>query len=691
MNRPGGQDDRELAEALEADLRALEARDEITGRAKKAARKATREKKQRAGEEKYLGRKSGGAGGGGGGGRASTVPFALGLVALHATNAARIDDGLVGVSLPLHEEDLRLLVQGYWFDYREADRAQRFIETYCRHYEGEWTGRQLRLQVWQRQFIRRLFGWRRPNGRRRYTEVYLQIARKNGKTLLAAAIELYLLVCDGEPGAKVLMAATSEDQARLCYTAAKNMVDGDDELSSERGGRLVVRESYIQDLKTGSVLVPVVGKLGDGTNPSSAVVDEYHEAVHATAYKSIKNGMKTRRQPLLLVITTAGVNIDGPCYTQYQYARKVRDGVVPATHFLPVVYELEEGDDRDDPRNWHKANPNLGVAFTLEKMREDYADQVLNGTPDAKREFYTKQLNIWTQSAAAAFNLERWDRCAQFVEAGGGGGGAGGGGGGSGAKKTKRAAREAGGLWAGGVGVGDEVFEQLRGREVYLGIDAALQGDLCALVAVCPWTREMFERAGKGVRRLLGEYGTAIAADVWCRFYLPEHNIENRIAQEGIDWRAWAANGEVVLTPGEMTDQETIRQDVLRIAEAADLREVRYDPTMIKMLVERLSGEDRIECVAMPNTYAQISEPFRAVQRMVMQRGMRHGGHRTLRYCASNTVVRLYKDMAMPDKDKSRRRGHIDGIPALIMATGGMMMNMAQGVPMAPVAIDGVQ
>lgn len=669
MNGQAGQGDRELAEALEAELRADEARDVQAAREKKAARKAKREKKQRAGEEKYLGKKSAQ--------RASTVPFALGLVALHATNAARLDEGLVGVSLPLHEEDLRLLEQGYWFDYREADRAQRFIETYCRHFEGEWTGRQLTLQLWQRRFIRRLFGWRRPNGRRRYTEVYLQIARKNGKTLLAAAIELYLLLCDGEPGAKVLMAATSEDQARLCYTAAKNMVDGDAELSA----RLVVRESYIQDLKTGAMLVPVVGKLGDGTNPSSAVVDEYHEAVHATAYKSIKNGMKTRRQPLLLVITTAGVNIDGPCYTQYQYARKVRDGVVPATHFLPVVYELEEGDDRDDPRNWHKANPNLGLAFTLEKMREDYADQVLNGTPDAKREFYTKQLNIWTQSAAAAFNLDRWDRCAQFAETGSGETGAGSG-------RGKRAARD---LWAGGVGVGDEVFEQLRGREVYLGLDAALQGDLCALVAVCPWTAEMFERAGKGVRRLLGEYGTAIACDVWCRFYLPEHNIENRIATEGVDWRAWAANGEVVLTPGEMTDQETIRQDVLKIADVADLREVRYDPTMIKMLAERLSGEDRIECVAMPNTYAQISEPFRAVQRMVMQRGMRHGGHRTLRYCASNTVVRLYKDMAMPDKDKSRKRGHMDGIPGLIMGTAGMMMNMARPMSMRPVAVEGLK
>lgn len=546
------------------------------------------------------------------------VPFASGLVALHPTYAPHTDDGLVAVSTPLHQEDRQLLREGYWFCYEEAQRICDFIETNCRHFQGELAGKLIKLHRSQRCYLRRLFGWYGPDNTRRYREAFKFVPRGNGKTLEAAAVEIFLTGADGEPGAVVIALATTKEQAGFCYNAAREMIDGSEELSQY----FEVRTHSMDCSINNSILKVVTGKPGDGDNPHGAVNDEYHEARTTAAYDSIKTGMGKRRQPLLITITTAGYTIGGPCHQLYEYAQKVFYGIIPAPHFLPVIYEAPEGAAWDDPEAWRLANPLLGVSLRESEMTREAKNA--KDRPEYQPAFLTKRLNRWTNAKHTWMDMGRWKTCAGKVPT---------------------------------------ALDALAGREAFGGIDLAHNRDLCAFTLLLPWDDAARAQVPAGVLERTKGHGF----DLWARFYLPEDGIDEKAQQDGVPYRAWAKAGHLVLTPGDITDYDFIKKDVLRAHELLQLRDLGYDPHFANTWASDLFNNHGVTVTSIMQTYKELTAPIQAMEQLVMSRGLRHGNNPVLNWMVSNCVMKPSETGAkIPSKKNSR--GRIDGVPASLMA-----------------------
>lgn len=296
------------------------------------------------------------------------------------------------------------------FDAKAATKACKFIEL-MPHTKGKWAAQKqtLKLEPWQVFFVAVIFGWlRRKDNTRRFRKALLLVPRKNGKSALAAAIGLYMLVADGEHGAEVYSGATSEKQAWEVFRPARLMAQKRPDMCSHYG--LGVNASNLHILANESRFEPLIGKPGDGASPSCAIVDEYHEHETDQMFSTMETGMGAREQPLMLVITTAGDNIAGPCYAMQDEAQKMLEGTRQDDETFALVYGVDEGDEWTDPDVLRKANPNFGVSvgedFLLARQKE-----AMN-SPRKAGVFKTKHLNIWVQSRAAYFNVARYMQAA---------------------------------------------------------------------------------------------------------------------------------------------------------------------------------------------------------------------------------------------------------------------------------------
>jgi phage terminase large subunit-like protein len=266
-----------------------------------------------------------------------------------------------------HLDDLRsakLDGARYYFDHRAGEVACLFIQA-LPHTKGKWAskGERLRLEPWQCFFVACMFGWKRSHDHlRRYRRALLWVPRKNGKSALAAGIGLYMLAADREYGAEVYSGATTEKQAWEVFRPAKLMAQKTPELLEHFG--IEVNASNIHIMDNASRFEPVIGKPGDGSSPHCAIVDEYHEHADDTMVDTMETGMGAREQPLLLMITTAGDNMAGPCYQMQVDAQKMLEGVIEDDQTLALIYTVDAEDDWTKPETIRKANPNFGVSVS---------------------------------------------------------------------------------------------------------------------------------------------------------------------------------------------------------------------------------------------------------------------------------------------------------------------------------------
>lgn len=292
------------------------------------------------------------------------------------------------------------------FDERAANKVCAFIEL-MPHTKGKWAANKetIRLEPWQTFLVCCAFGWlRRKDNMRRFRRVLLLVPRKNGKSALAAAIGLYMLCADGEHGAEVYSGATTEKQAWEVFRPARLMALKRPDMCSHYG--IGVNASNLHIIGNESRFEPLIGKPGDGASPSCAIVDEYHEHDTDHMFATMETGMGAREQPMMLVITTAGDNIAGPCYLMQDEAQKALEGTREDDATLGLIYGIDEGDDWQDPDVLRKANPNFGVSvgedFLLARQREAMT------SPRKAGVFKTKHLNVWVQSREAYFNVARY-------------------------------------------------------------------------------------------------------------------------------------------------------------------------------------------------------------------------------------------------------------------------------------------
>jgi phage terminase large subunit-like protein len=491
-------------------------------------------------------------------------------------------------------------------------RAVGFIERHLVHTKGKWAGVRFALEDWQRDgIVRPLFGAVRDDGLRQYRTAYVELPRKNGKSELAAAVALYLLLADGEQGAEIYGAAADKEQAAIVFEVAKRMVELNPVLARRvtayRNRSLVVH-------KTASVyrVLSADAFTKHGLNAHGVVMDELHAQPNRELWDVLTTSTGTRTQPLVFAITTAGYDRNSICWELHDYAAKVANGVVEDPSFFGYVRGAPADADWRDERVWRAANPAIASGFrNVEEMR-DLARRA-ESAPALQNTFRRLYLNQWTRQETRWLDIRAWDATAGLINE-----------------------------------------SELLGRPCYAGLDLASTTDIAALVLAFPL-----------------EDGTVA---VLPHFWVPRDTARERGLRDRVPYEAWAEQGLVHLTDGNVIDYGAIRATLADLGARFDIREVAYDRWGATQLAQQLQDDDGLTMVPIGQGFASLAGPTKELLTLVLSKRLRHGGHPVLRWMADNLVVR--QDPAgnvKPDKGKSTER--VDGIVALVMAIARVIAN----------------
>ncbi|GAA0455526.1 terminase large subunit [Alkalibacillus silvisoli] len=279
----------------------------------------------------------------------------------------------------------------YIFDVDKANKPIKFIETFCRHSKGEWAGKPVKLELFQKAYIAALFGFiDKETGIRRFKESMFYVARKNGKSTMLAGIALYMFIADGEGGAEIYSIASKRDQAKILFDEAHNMIKQSAHLSKH----IRKRKSDLYFGHTMSKFMPLAKNSNtlDGLNSSLVVIDELHSIQDRNLYEVMKQSQSARQDPLLVMITTAGTTRGNIFDDMYEYACNVVDGTYQDDSFLPIMYELDKKKEWTEQEAWQKANPALGSIKKLDDLKRK-VDKAKNN-PNDLGGLLTKDFNI---------------------------------------------------------------------------------------------------------------------------------------------------------------------------------------------------------------------------------------------------------------------------------------------------------
>jgi phage terminase large subunit-like protein len=301
--------------------------------------------------------------------------------------------------------------EGYGLDIATGQKAIDFIEKYLSHAKGELAGRPLRLQLWQKAFFAHLFGWKdKATGYRRFRECLLFIPRKQGKTLMAAAICLYFLFCEKEQGQEIYCVASDREQSHLLFDVATTMCRGNPDL--ERRSKIQMNTIHFDPTNSTfkSISSEVASKFG--YNSSLVVCDELH-VLPRDLIETLKTSMGARRQPLMVYLTTAGFDRNTICYEKFTYGEKVRDGATNDPSFFPVIFSSPIEDDWESEETWKKVNPNYGITVNKEYFEREHLQA--KESPAYEATFRRMYLNQWTESSNPFISISDWDECKGVV------------------------------------------------------------------------------------------------------------------------------------------------------------------------------------------------------------------------------------------------------------------------------------
>jgi len=294
-----------------------------------------------------------------------------------------------------------------------GNRICRFVEL-LPHIKGRWSSRTLRLEDWECFLLTTVFGWvGKTDDLRRFRTAYVEVPRKNGKSSLCAAIGLYMLTADREPGPEVYSAAVTRDQARIVFEIARQMALRTPGLRASQGVEVFNHHLYVP--QSAGVFRPLASDADslDGLNIHCAIIDELHAHKGREVFDAIDTSTGSRQQPLKWIITTAGTNKEGICYEQREFVAQMLEGRVEADRYFGIIYTLDPEDDWLSPKSWRKANPNYGVSVLRDDIETLCKQAQIN--PLAQANFQTKRLNIWLSGGQSYFNMLAWGHCKRNI------------------------------------------------------------------------------------------------------------------------------------------------------------------------------------------------------------------------------------------------------------------------------------
>lgn len=505
--------------------------------------------------------------------------------------------------------------KGLYFDVKSANKIINFF-SYLSLSEGEFAGKQFKLEPFQSFIIGNLFGWKGADNLRRFRKAYIEIAKGNGKSPLAAGVGLYGLLASGEEAAEIYAAAVTRDQANILFTDAKRMIEASAKLSK----RVLVNVRNLAVLDSNSYFRPISSEARslDGKRVFMALIDEIHEHPNALVVDKMQAGTKGRREPLIFEITNAGYDRESVCWHHHEYSEQILKGTVENDEWFAYMTGLDEGDNWKDEKIWIKANPNLDVSVTRRYLREQVREAI--GMPS--KENIVKRLNFcqWTQQNNRWINTEVWNEN----------------------------------------NTGEISESNLVGRRCYGGLDLSSVSDISAWVMAFPDDEDPDK--------------IAVLARLWC----PEDRLYDSSNKYKEQYQMWHRQGFLEITPGNCIDFAFVKAKILEDAQRFQLIDMNIDRLFQAHQLSMELIDEGIAVCGMGMGYLSFAAPMKDFERRLLARKINHGGNPVLRWMADN--VAISQDPAGNIKpNKAESQGKIDGIVGLVMAIDRLSRNIAGG------------
>lgn len=497
----------------------------------------------------------------------------------------------------------------YIFD---EDKAMRFMDwmRLFKHRKGVLQGQYIEPAPIQYFVFGNIYGWIHRNTQlRRFRKGYWGVSRKSAKSQSLSCVGSYESSAFGEQAAEVYCAATKKDQAKIVWNETDKMIAGCENLKD----KFKTSKGEIVHLKSDSIIKPLSKedqKTGDGLNPQCGIIDEYHAHKTSEIYDIIDSGMGARPQPLLMIITTAGFELDYPCYrVEYRYVSDILNPESPVENdaYFVMINELDKDDDIKDEKNWIKANPILcsyeeGVIYLRQQL------QTALDVPEKMRNFLTKNMNIWVDAKENGYMpLSKWKDCEASEER--------------------------------------KIPEDLTKYPCYVGVDLSQTTDLTSLGFVFKLDD--------------GKYF------VRQHSFIPEERLRERMKTDHVPYDLWIKQGWLTATPGAVVDYNFVEQHIMNQREKGfRIVEIDYDKWNASHFAQNMELEG-FEVVEVPQSIKYLVEPTKGFRSSVYKQEVLHENDPLLTWAIGNAVT---KDDAQENimLDKSKSTNRIDPIAAVI-------------------------
>ncbi|MFR9018728.1 MAG: terminase large subunit [Fusobacterium sp.] len=503
--------------------------------------------------------------------------------------------------------------ENYKYRWNE-EKAEKIVKwfTYLRHSKGILAGQPIMLTTWQKFILCQIYGWEDSAGTRRFKKAFTEVARKNAKTQMQAGSLLYeisVVATKNTEIAETFCAGTKREQSKLLFNEAQNMLRG-----SVLSPKFKITRDKIIHIKTNSFLAPLSkqdGKNGDGTNPAVLVLDEYHQHP-TTEFYDLGLGSNSK-EPLLFIITTAGVDLNVPCYTQeYQYCSDVLNPYTDTANeeYFIDICEADENDKVDDLNTWRKANPiRAYYQEGIEKLSSDL--KIAKDIPEKLISFKTKCLNMWLNKKENGYmDMAKWKAC-----------------------EVK------------------QLPYDIKGKPVYIGFDMSAKIDLTSVSFIIPL---MIENIPKYI---LFSHSFVPSIEK-----LREHEIKDKMP-----YSYWAEAGYITVTNTQIVDQQAVWDWAKAFCEEQELNihTLCFDPANASKMMMDLSGQG-YKCVEVYQSYRSLNESTAGFREQVYCGNVFYLHNPVLTFAMNNAMVRQNNGLIKIDKDACIKR--IDPVDATLGA-----------------------
>ena len=491
------------------------------------------------------------------------------------------------------------------FDEKKADKVVNFIEK-LKLSTGKFANKNFKLSEWQKFVIYYVYGLVYKNSGLRVTrEVYLQLSRKSGKTALASAMALYHLVADGENDGQIIFAANSTAQAQLAFTMATNYVSYID----PKGKYFKKYRDSIKFPLTKSIMKVVSADANrlDGLNISAAVIDEYHAAPNNAVSEVLSSSVGMRTQPLIIYVTTSGFDLTSPCYQMRNTCVELLHGKLKDDSLAAFIFELDEDDDIENPKNWQKCQPNLGLTVTEDYIKSELVKAKNN--PSLMTNFKTKILNKWVASAIGEWiPSEYLLKCSEKVN-----------------------------------------LEDYTHNVCYIGLDLSSVSDMTAISVL------VFDNINQ--KYIFKNF-----------YYLPQTALQESPNRE--KYRVWYEQKYLNLTSGNVVDYEYILNDIQKINKIIPIQAISYDSWQSTALIIKLT-ELGYNCVPFSQSTGSMNRPTRHLEMISRNDHLIIDDNPITRWMFANCELREdYNNNVKPIKLNKNSENKIDGVAAMCDALG---------------------